>query len=463
MRLVPALRSRIALDGIHYSLCSMELDLCQERGKKSRMTVYFHNVANRSGSKRLIGIASLCLTLNLAGFLAVSYVPGVLRIDHRAITVPFRCLVFSLSLYAVYKILAVSHLRLAVSVNTLLVVAFWTFYIMRFISDAVLFPVAIGNNTDDLALFLFGICLPTFIVFYLFGEIDLYQKALVWSMLTLGACCAISMHLTNARESKMQELHKGNDILNHVGYGHMGLTAMILGLFVLLQIGRVRRSWILRFLAAATVCFGAFTILSAASRGALVAAVFLLPLVVYLGLRRGSSLLTVGICVALFFVFSAAAAYLAQNGTDVKHLLGSVESYSASNGGVYERQNLVRNAWHEYLEHPILGSSIVERKSLFYPHNCIVEAFMATGTFGGTIFVLILLSAVSRAVRLTKTHVTMSWISFCFFQQLIGAMFSGGLCANAALWGLMAIMLGIDLPRKRLERPPSNQVLSPLT
>ena len=89
----------------------------------------FPDVESRSGSQRLVGIASLCLTLNLAGFLVVSYVPGVLHINHRAATVPFRGLVLALSLYAVYRILALSHLRLAVSVTTLLVVVFWTLYV----------------------------------------------------------------------------------------------------------------------------------------------------------------------------------------------------------------------------------------------------------------------------------------------------------------------------------------------
>jgi O-antigen ligase len=380
----------------------------------------------------------------------VSYMPGALHIDHRIVTVPFRCLVLLLSLYATYRIFAVSHLRVVISATTFLVTAFWSFYIMRFISDTVLFPVPVGSSPSDMAMFLFGMSLPTFIVFYLFSEIDLYRRALVWSMLALGACCAASMRRANTPEDNHQGRTMGNDILNHIGYGHMGLTAMILGLFVLLKIGRVRKGWVLRLLAAGTVCSGAFSILAAASRGALVAAVLLLPVVVYLGLRRGSKPLTVGIFIGLFFVFSAGLAYLVQRGMDPTRALGSAQAYSASSEGVYARQNLARDAWREYLDHPILGSSLVERKALFYPHNCIVEAFMATGTFGGTVFVLILLVAVYRAIRLIKTNVAMSWVSLCLFQALIGAMFTGGLYGNPLLWGMLGIALGIDLPRNQL-------------
>lgn len=418
------------------------------------MASYFPELRSRSGSQRLTGIASLFLTLNIAGFLAVSYMPGALNIDHRVATVPFRCLMLLLSLFAIHRMIVVSHLRLAVTVTTLLVGTFWALYIMRFLSDTILFPVPIGSSPGDIALFLFGMSLPTFIVCYLFGEIRLYERALVWSMIALGACCAISMLRTNAPADKHQAQSTGNDILNHIGYGHMGLTAMILGLFVLLQIGGGRRGWSLRVLAAGTVCFGAFTILAASSRGALAAAVLLLPIVMYLGLRRGSRSLTVGICIALFFVSTAAIAYLAQRGMDPARTLGSAESYSTSNGGVHERQSLARDAWQEYLENPVLGSSIVERRSLFYPHNCVLEAFMATGTFGGTIFVLILLTAVYRSIRLLKKDTAMSWISLCFLQSLIGAMFSGGLYGNPLLWGMMGIVLGVDLPLKRLKHAP---------
>lgn len=80
---------------------------------------------------------------------------------------------------------------------------------------------------------------------------------------------------------------------------------------------------------------------------------------------------------------------------------------------------------------------------------------MATGTFGGAMFVLMLLMAIYRAIILTRVDVAMSWISLCFFQQLIGAMFSGGLYGNVTLWGMMAIMLGADLPRSRLESAPA--------
>jgi O-antigen ligase len=392
------------------------------------------------------------MTGTLAGFLMVSYIPGALGVDSRVATVPFRGLMLLLLLYALYRLVGVRHLRVRLSVTTLVVVFFWTAYSLRFIADATLLQIPLGSPPTDMALSLFAMCLPTFIVLYLIRDISLYGKALTWTTLALGLCCLASMFRTRtSQDVTLHGRYQGNDILNPVSYGHMGVTAIILGLFVLLQIGRTRKRWYLRLLASGTVCLGAFSILAASSRGALVAGIVLVPIVGYLGLRCGSKLFTIGICIALGFVLSIAITYFSQNGLKLDRLLGSAAAYNIANDSVNSRHNMIRDAWREYLDHPWLGSSIVERNALIYPHNAIVEAFMATGTFGGTAFALLVLAAIYRAILLIRRDPAMAWIPICFFQQLIGAMFSGGLYGNVSLWGMMAIMLGADLPAIRLD------------
>jgi O-antigen ligase len=416
------------------------------------VSTYLPGKENRSVSSRLIGTASLVMTGTLAGFLMVSYIPGALGVDSRVATVPFRGLMLLLLLYALYRLVGVRHLRVRLSVTTLVVVFFWTAYSLRFIADATLLQIPLGSPPTDMALSLFAMCLPTFIVLYLIRDISLYGKALTWTTLALGLCCLASMFRTRtSQDVTLHGRYQGNDILNPVSYGHMGVTAIILGLFVLLQIGRTRKRWYLRLLASGTVCLGAFSILAASSRGALVAGIVLVPIVGYLGLRCGSKLFTIGICIALGFVLSIAITYFSQNGLKLDRLLGSAAAYNIANDSVNSRHNMIRDAWREYLDHPWLGSSIVERNALIYPHNAIVEAFMATGTFGGTAFALLVLAAIYRAILLIRRDPAMAWIPICFFQQLIGAMFSGGLYGNVSLWGMMAIMLGADLPAIRLD------------
>jgi O-antigen ligase len=399
---------------------------------------------------RLAGIVTLLMTGTLAGFLMVSYVPGALGVDSRVATVPFRALMLLLQLYALFRFLGAGHLRIGMSIISVAAVFFWTAYSLRFIVDAAFLQVPLGTAPSEMALSLFAICLPTFLVLYQIRNIELYRKALPWSMLALGVCCLASMLRTRtSQDVALHGRYQGNDILNSVSYGHMGVTAIILGLFVLLQIGRVKRAWYLRVGAAGTVCLGAFSILAASSRGALVAGILVILLIGYLGIRCGSRFVTVAMCIVLAFVLSVTATYFSRNGLKLGRLLASAAAYDTSSDSVNTRHNMIRDAWREYMEHPWLGSSIVERNALIYPHNAMVEAFMATGTFGGAAFTILVLAAAYRSMRFIGRDPAMAWVPVCFFQQLIGAMFSGGLYGNVLLWGMMAIVLGADLPPTR--------------
>jgi len=398
-------------------------------------------------SSRLSWVASVALTGNLVGFLIVSYIPDALGVNSRVVTIPFRALMLAFLFYAVFRILESGHLRMRISPTSLLVIFFWIAYCSRFIVDAAVLQVPLGGPPSEMALYLFGIVLPTFIVLYLIRDIRLYQKALVWTMLGLGACCAVSMLRTRTALdlAKTGTGYGANDVVNHILYGHMGVTAILLGLFVFLGIGHMGKSWYIRLMAGGVACLGIFTVFASGSRGALIAGVFLAPVVIYLGLRRGSRLLTLSACLALGSVFSGTVAYLSESGMRLDRVLLSSNAYSARNESVYNREGMFTDAWREYLEHPVAGSSIVERNTLSYPHNVILEGFMATGTFGGSAFVLLVALASYRAFRFMNSDPMTAWIPLCFFQQLIGSMFSGGLYGNMLLWGMMAIMLGADI------------------
>jgi hypothetical protein len=419
-------------------------------------------------SSKLSGIASLALTGNLVGFLMVSYIPDALGVNSRVATIPFRALMLAFLIYACGRILKSGHLRMQISPTSLLVIFFWVAYCLRFFVDAAVLQVPLGSSPAEMALYLFGIVIPTFIVLYLIRDIGLYRRALTWTLLGLGTCCLISMLRTRtARDLAKSGIgYDANDVVNHILYGHMGVTAVILGLFVFLRIGRAGEPWYIRSLGGGVACLGVFTVFASGSRGALIAGVFLVPVVFYLGWRRGSRVLTVSACLALGFVFSATVGYLSSNGMRLDRVMLSFTAYNAEGNSVYYRQSMLRDAWREYLEHPLTGSSIVERNTLSYPHNVILEGFMATGTFGGTAFVLLVLLASYRAFRFMSSDPVTAWIPLCFLQQLIGSMFSGGLYGNMLLWGMMAIMLGARVPNSREEQqgnPESRLRVEPRT
>ncbi len=408
----------------------------------------FGTQSTRRGYPRLTWIVSVALTANLAGFLAVSYIPGMIGLGSEAATVPFRALALLIFLTTIYRLLVVGHLRRRLTVTTVIVVSFWIAYLLRFAYDAAIAQVPLGEEPWKMGLYLLGITFPTFVVFYLVGDLRLYTRALPWCVLLLGSCCFVSlMRTASAKDVELTGRFSANDVLNPIGYGHMGVTAIILGTFILLNIGHARHGRLMRLFSAGAVFVGIFTVLAASSRGAFVAALIVVTIILYLGIRRGSRRLTVGIVILGVIVTTTSLGYLSQRGAKTQEALASGWADSVSSQSVFERQGLARDAFREYMEHPLIGSSMVERNSLTYPHNSILEAYMATGTLFGTVFLLMLLIASYRAILITRRNVAMAWLPLCFFQFLIGSMFSGGLYSNPLLFGMMAIMLGVDLPR----------------
>lgn len=395
---------------------------------------------------RLSGTASLLLVGNLTGFFIVSYLPGMLGVESRAATVPFRAFLLGLALYMLYRLLATRSLRVGFDFTTAISLFFWSAYSVRFIADAGFLQVPLGRPPDEIALFLFGATLPAFIAFYCIRDIRLYKPALGWAVLLLGICCYLAIRENASDAEVLKHLHGANDVLNHITYGHMGLTTIILGLFVLLNVDKDQRFrfWV-RYLSIGAILLGVYTILSAGSKGAAVAAVLLIPMTIWFGMKQSSKWLILGILIALVVTAVFSIKILNKSGGLEKSLY-SAAAYNSSSYSIYARQDMMGDAWREYQDNPILGSSIVERKWLSYPHNAVLESFMATGTFGGAAFVIMMAIATWRAFRIMRRDVSMSWLPLCFFQQLIGAMFSGGIYGDFILFGLTGIMLGVELP-----------------
>ena len=105
------------------------------------------------------------------------------------------------------------------------------------------------------------------------------------------------------------------------------------------------------------------------------------------------------------------------------------------------RATYARDAWQQFIDHPVLGSSLDERVSGYYPHNVIIESFMATGILGGMAFVmLVVLSLVATALTIHRGHAG-SWVGLLYLQYLVGAQFSGALYLSNTMWAFMAAVV----------------------
>jgi O-antigen ligase len=98
----------------------------------------------------------------------------------------------------------------------------------------------------------------------------------------------------------------------------------------------------------------------------------------------------------------------------------------------------IQDAWSQFMEHPLLGSALEERNSMTYPHNVNVEAFMATGVFGGAAFLALTVAGLWASVRLLRRDPDFGWIALLYIQSLAGASTSGSLVGSSSFFAFLA-------------------------
>ena len=104
---------------------------------------------------------------------------------------------------------------------------------------------------------------------------------------------------------------------------------------------------------------------------------------------------------------------------------------------------LASDAWGQFLENPIFGSAVVEMNSRTYPHNMVVESFMAIGLIGGLLFSTILLVSIGFSLKLILQRSQSSWLAMLFIQTAIGCQFSGSLSFDPFFWAMLGVTASI--------------------
>jgi O-antigen ligase len=103
--------------------------------------------------------------------------------------------------------------------------------------------------------------------------------------------------------------------------------------------------------------------------------------------------------------------------------------------------DLLRNGWSQFVSSPLLGSGVVEDNTGFYPHNVVVEAFMATGVVGGTALLVALIGGAWLALKLALSNGERQWVALLYFQYLFAALLSGAVIGSGTMWCLLAAVI----------------------
>jgi O-antigen ligase len=114
------------------------------------------------------------------------------------------------------------------------------------------------------------------------------------------------------------------------------------------------------------------------------------------------------------------------------------------------RLEVMSGAWKSFTEAPLLGNALEVMEYGGYPHNVVIESFMATGIVGGTTFTVLLLLSFIYALSLVRMPGSYSWIGLLFIQYMTGSLVSGAIYNSPTMWALLGAVLGVSGFSRRL-------------
>ncbi len=392
---------------------------------------------------------------NAAAFSFIMFGYGLVAIfvtdskQSQALTVPYRAAVLLISLYYIYNkffkknkdpidqfLDSKQYFKSRESIRIFpLIMVFMIMYSFRFFNDVYGNTVFSGNYQS----YFFYLYLISWIPSLSFLMIDLKRSKeylLTAQFTLLSLAILMTTRLSALRESQLgaAQGRLSSEALNPISLGVFSGSLIIIAVYILLE-KKGSENWLLtRVIPSISIVLGLFFLIAAASRGPIIStAVCLLLLLV----SSGKKVLYVGIPTVLtgFYVIVdfILPSLQGKGGSNLDRLTSAGgQSTDARTDLIGKSFELFSKNWHN----TIFGYG-VEIPKEGYPHNLIVESFLATGVIGGCIFSLICLVAMIRALDLVMSHDPWSWVAVLYVQSFLMGLSSGSLFASAPFWYLL--------------------------
>lgn len=217
------------------------------------------------------------------------------------------------------------------------------------------------------------------------------------------------------------EINDGNGSpLNPILVSRSGATLFAL-LFVNILFNKVKLKSIVSLI---SFILSFSLILLGGSRGPLIACVLILIFSLFYYYKESiNKNIIYGFLIFLLMYFGIN--YLINNYSESIGLVTRInDSLLNSSGFTFGREEHFKSAFNQFLNNPIIGDKIFDNHSNFYPHNLFLEAFMALGLFGGSLFLLFIFH------KLIYFSEKKSFINL----YILFSMFTLFSCTSGAIW-----------------------------
>jgi len=353
------------------------------------------------------------------------------------------------------------RLRSSNRLFTILVLVFWTLYFVR-----VLYEWSIGTPglhrapRDFMAMgTLFGM-LP-FIYFVQERSQEQVNRMLVLLFLSSIALSVICTYLYwDAMSAGVGRINRARYVvsreyqaLSPLALSYTSASAIALAAVCLVfQRGyrdRVRPLLCWIAMGAAVIPF-----MMGASRGSVVA--LALPLVAVVAVR-GRAVHMVRFLALMAIVLPGLFYAMERSGSNLwRRIMVTVGRYQAGTA-VDLRQSYYSTTLDQIATSPFLGAGLQNDTFRHYPHNILLEAWLAAGVIGGGAVLVLVVGAMLRSARIVREQPHNTWIVALFWVAFLQHMFSGAIYAALWFWATLGLLFSLR-PSSRARGAEGQQV-----
>jgi O-antigen ligase len=370
----------------------------------------------------------ILISFGILGFQLISSLPEVFGVDSRIVSIPYR------AFYLLICVLTIFHFRWKVKINKFFVpvLVFIFLYFLRSIYDSIAQYEIVKPVLVDFWLFAYLIgFFPMIPLYFKVNFITLERTKLV--LFSLAIFVNILGFMNNYGELNKESLggrFLGNEILNQITYGQTGVVLVILCMSYFYTQKLIGKLSILPLIG-----LGLMNLALAGSRGPMIE---LSLAVVCFAIINFKKIGAINLVKALIF-FIALGVYFSDYLIFFTTVLDRLQETGFNQGsGSEERYFLFKDAWDQFWANPIFGYRAIG----VYPHNLILESFMAIGALGGLLMVYIIIIALRNCFALIKIEST-NWIALIFLMHIIGAFISGAISNSFEFWSLLALSFSL--------------------
>jgi O-antigen ligase len=426
------------------------------------MLLSYKNMKNNSRSK-ITNQGTLCaflLAASLFGVQIVMVIPIFLSESTTPFSIVFRLICLFVSVYLIFKELF--KLKAArIQFATVIALIFWITYTVRLIYDleiaevhlhsliyqnkkAMIYQFELGATLVPIIALMFNvkyINVRQLVSFYYWAAL-LNTLSIIYITIKLTGSISMEMFATRQAFSVgVEENSVFGTPINPIVVSISGASLFILSLSILLFLVKNKTYAIPKMnkkLLIFTIILGIITLFLGSSRGPLLSGILtsLLVIIFYLRSVKFSAkytLITSGILVGLFF----SIAYYIDSNNITLSMLDRIQKTAddQTTGQEEHRDILFRTAINQFVENPLFGDQIFEKFDYSYPHNIIMEAFMATGIVGGIPLLIMIFIVLNRGLKLfINIPSLLSVVYFITFFQLGMSLTSGNIFSAPEMW-----------------------------